>query len=272
MAIVGNIMSSSKRPVALVTGASSGIGADLARALGADGHDLILTARSEAPLAVLASELRDRHRAAVTILPADLSAAGAAADLHRRVLAAGLSVDVLINNAGLGSRGMFHEQDVAVIDAMIMVNMVALTELTRLFVPAMVASRRGRVLNVASTASFQPGPSMAVYCATKAYVRSFSAALSQEVARHGVTVTALCPGPTVTDFGRRAGVEGSAAFKPGLVMSSAAVAIAGYKALKAGKRVSIPGGSNRFGAAVSRFIPYGVMLPLIEKMMTPETA
>ncbi len=165
------MMTSTTRPLAVVTGASSGIGADLARELARDGYDLVLTARTLAPMQALAAEL-DARGASSVILPADLSRPGAAAELASTIEARGLSVDVLVNNAGLGAIGRFDQIDPGRVSEMLQVNVVALTELTRMLLPGMVARRRGRVMLVASTASFQPGPRMAVYFATKAYVLS----------------------------------------------------------------------------------------------------
>lgn len=185
---------------ALITGASSGIGESLARQLAAHGAHLILVARTEDRLHALAAELGARYRVQVHVLPADLNRPGAAAELHAAVQARGLNVDILVNNAGLGGYGEFSAQPSDEIDRMIAVNIGALTGLTRAFLPDMLARGRGRVLNVASTAAFQPGPLMAVYYATKAYVLSFSEAIAEEVAGSGVSVTALCPGPVRTDF------------------------------------------------------------------------
>ncbi|GAA5440743.1 hypothetical protein Dcae01_02263 [Deinococcus caeni] len=185
---------------ALITGASSGIGESLARQLAAHGAHLILVARTEDRLHALAAELGARYRVQVHVLPADLNRPGAAAELHAAVQARGLNVDILVNNAGLGGYGEFSAQPPAEIDRMIAVNIGALTGLTRAFLPDMLARGRGRVLNVASTAAFQPGPLMAVYYATKAYVLSFSEAVAEEVAGSGVFVTALCPGPVQTGF------------------------------------------------------------------------
>ncbi len=259
----------SRRPLALVTGASSGIGADLARELAADGHDLVLVARSQAPLQDLAEELKAVHGVATTTVVADLAKHGAAADLAASIGGQGLVVDVLVNNAGLGAHGLFHELSLARIDEMMAVNMVALTELTRLLLPGMIARKSGLVLQVASTAAYQPGPAMAVYCASKSYVLSLTEAMSEELRGTGVSITALCPGPTRTNFDKVAKIEGSAAFKPGLTMTSVAVAKFGYAALKRGQRVAIPGTNNRIGALMSKFIPRSTLLPMVRKMMTP---
>jgi short-subunit dehydrogenase len=182
-----------------VTGASSGIGADLARELARDGHDLVLTARSVAPMEKLAAELA-AHGAGAVVIPADLSQPGGAAALAGAIETRGSALDVLVNNAGLGAVGRFDQTDPLRISEMIQVNIVALTELTRLLLPGMVARRRGKVMLVASTAAFQPGPRMAVYFATKAYVLSFGEAIAYELKGTGVTVTVLCPGPTATNF------------------------------------------------------------------------
>lgn len=260
-------MSGEKRKLALVTGASGGIGADLARELAGDGHDLILVARTTTALEALATELRGRHGVEVRVLPADLARPGAAADLFAGIGAN--QVDVLVNNAGFGDHGPFHAADPARINGMIALNIAALTALTRLFLPGMVARKRGRVLNVASTAAFQPGPLMAVYCATKAYVLSFSLALGDELRGSGVTVTALCPGATATGFMRVAGMENIALFTmPGMtVMTSAAVARQGYAALKAGRRVIVTGFNNRVSALMGRLLPYGLVLPVARRLL-----
>jgi short-subunit dehydrogenase len=185
-------MKSTPRPLALVTGASSGIGADLARELAKDGHDLILSARRLEPLRMLADELKSVG-ANSSIIAADLSKSGAAAALVREIETQGLTVEVLISNAGLGDNGRFDQSDPLRVSEMLQVNVVALTELTRLLLPPMVARGKGRVMLVASMAGFQPGPQMAVYCASKAYVLSFGEAIAYELRDSGVTVTTLCP-------------------------------------------------------------------------------
>jgi short-subunit dehydrogenase len=260
----------SNRPLALVTGASSGIGADLARELARNGHDLVLTARRAEPMRALADELR-AFGAASVVIASDLSKPDAApvliADLESRALVP----DVLVNNAGLGAGGPFHESDPARVSEMLYVNVVALTELTRLLLPAMVAKRRGRVLLVASTAAFQPGPSMAVYCASKAYVLSFGEAIAYELRGSGVTVTVLCPGPTHTGFTEVAKTGSSALFESPVasVMTSAEVARQGYRAMAAGKRVHITGMMNKLVAASGRFSPHAISLPVTEAILKP---
>ena len=257
-------MTSSTRPLALVTGASSGIGADLARELAKDGHDLVLSARTLAPMQALAAELEAFGGSSV-IIPADLSKSGATAELASAIEARGLSVDVLVNNAGLGGIGRFDQMDMRRISEMLLVNVVALTELTRLLLPAMVARRRGKVLLVASTASFQPGPRMAVYFATKAYVLSLGEALAYELRGTGVTVTTLCPGATATNFFKFAGAN-EIALQP--TMSARAVARIGYRALKSGRRVVITGMLNNILAIGARLAPHSITLPAASALMS----
>jgi short-subunit dehydrogenase len=257
-------MISAARPLALVTGASSGIGADLARELARDGYDLLLTARTVAPMQALATELEARGAHSV-VIPADLSKPGAAAELASAIDARGLNVDVLVNNAGLGAVGRFDQIDPGRTSDMLHVNIVALTELTRLLLPGMIARRRGRVLLVASTASFQPGPRMAVYFATKAYVLSLGEALAYELRATGVTVTTLCPGATATNFFNAAGAN-EIALQP--TMSSAAVARTGYRALRAGRRVVIAGMVNNILALGAKLAPHSITLPAAAALMS----
>jgi hypothetical protein len=255
-------MTGTGRPVALVTGASSGIGAELARELARGGHDLVLTARREAPMQKLAREM-ERIGAAAAVIPADLSRPGAAEALAGTVEAQGLAIDVLVNNAGLGAAGRFDRSDPVRIAEMLNVNIVALTELTRLLLPGMVARRRGRILLVASTAAFLPGPGMAVYFASKAYVLSLGEALAQELRGSGVTVTTLCPGATATEFFK---VAGSAEGRRGM-MSAAAVAQLGWRGLMAGRRVVVAGIANKAQALAARFGPHTVSLPVAAALM-----
>ncbi len=250
----------------LVTGASSGIGADLARVFAREGHDLVLVARSSDRLEALARELREAFGAAARVVPADLSVPGAAGGLRDRLARDGIGIDVLVNNAGFGLRGPFGAIDPARQLEMIQVNLVALTELTRLLVPEMVRRGKGRILNVASTAAFQPGPLMAVYCATKAYVLSFSEALAEELRSSGVTVTCLAPGATETGFGEIAGVAGTRLFRSG-TMTSRAVAETAYAATKRGAALVVPGCRNRILSASVRFVPISTAARVARRLL-----
>jgi len=261
-------MNASPRPLALVTGASSGIGADLARELAKDGHDLVLAARRVEPMNRLADELKGLG-ARTTVIAVDFSRPGAVSALAADLGARGLAIEVLINNAGLGDNAKFHQEEPGRIAEMLQVNVVALTELTRALLPAMVERRRGRVMLVASTAAFQPGPNMAVYCATKAYVLSLGEAIAHELRQTGVSVTVLCPGATETGFSKVANTENIALFKSGMTrrMSSADVARQGYRALKTGRRMLVTGWMNRVMAFSTRLTPRSLVTSLAGAMM-----
>jgi uncharacterized protein len=258
--------SSSNRPIALVTGASSGIGAALARELARHGHDLVLTARRRAPMEALAEELRELG-AAATIVPADLGAPDGAAALAAEL--SGADIEVLVNNAGLGANGRFERIDASRHAQIIQVNILALTELTQALLPAMLARRRGRIVLVASTASFLPCPIMAVYAASKAYVRSFGEALAQELKGSGVTVNVLCPGTTATEFFAVAGSNPSP-LQARRMMSADEVARIGYAGMARGERVTVAGWMNRILAAAATHTPHFLTLPATERMMAPE--
>lgn len=245
----------SKKTV-LITGASGGIGRDFAELFARNGYDLIIVARSADRLQALANDLGDRYATAVVVIAQDLATPTAAHALFDAVTAQGLQVDELVNNAGFADYGEFVKSDLAKQEAMMQLNMGTLTSLTRLFLPQMVARRYGRVLNLASTAAFMPGPLMAVYYATKAYVLSFSEALASELEGTGVTVTVLCPGPTQTDFQARAEMgESKLVQNRDGMMASMAVAEQGFDALQAGKTLTIPGAMNRVQAMMPRFLP-----------------
>lgn len=237
------------KPVALVTGASAGLGAEFARQLSRRGNALVLAARRKDRLDALAAELGNAR--AVEI---DLGREGAAAELVENVAGAGERIELLVNNAGFGLHGRFDKADPARLRQMIDLNCGALTELCRHVLPQMVECRSGAILNVASTAAFQPGPGMAVYFATKAFVLSLSEALHEEVKRYGVKVTALCPGPTRTEFGDVAGFKETRMIGR-LSMDSEPVVRAGLEALDANKAVAITGLLNKAGAHSTRFVP-----------------
>jgi short-subunit dehydrogenase len=260
--------STTPRPLALVTGASRGIGAALARELARHGHDLVLSARSVEPMQDLADELR-RIGAETSVIAADLSTSGAAAQLADELGRRGLSIDVLINNAGLGGLGRFDHIDPARVGEMLQVNIVALTELTRRLLPGMIARGHGRIMLVGSVAGFQPGPGMAVYFASKAYVLSLGEALAHELRGTGVSVTTLCPGATATDFFQVAGARHAViARRLRRMMSADQVARIGYRGLAAGRRVVIAGTTNRLAAVAGRFAPRWVTLPVTERLMS----
>ena len=229
---------------ALITGASSGIGAELARIHASRGGNLVLVARREDRLNQIKAELEKEFHVEVAVIAKDLSDAAAPEEIVREIASRGIEIDCLINNAGFGGHGLFHERAWEKDRSMIQVNVMALTALTRLLLPAMVQRKRGRILNVASTAGFLPGPLQAVYYATKAYVISLSEALANELAGTGVTVTALCPGTTESEFAGQAGVTETRAFKMG-VASAKDVATYGYEAMMKGEVLAVHGATNK---------------------------
>ena len=252
-----------ERERVLITGASSGIGLELARLFAADGYDLVLVARRHEALLALGEDLHTRHGVDVRVLARDLNRSSAPHDIVEMMLADGIHVDVLVNNAGFGARGAFVELEPQRQMDMIQVNVAALTLLTRLFLPGMLARNRGGILNVASTAAFQPGPFMAVYYATKAYVQSFTEAVAEEVAGSALKVTCLSPGPTVTEFAARAGTEGSKLLRRTSSMSALDVALSGYHGWRKGRVLVVPGMTNTFGTWAVRFLPRRVVRKLI---------
>jgi uncharacterized protein len=261
-------MNPAPRPLAVVTGASGGIGAALARELARHGHDLVLAARSLAPMERLAAELRAAG-AGVTAIAADLAQPGAASALAQEVAGRGLAVDVLVNNAGLGAAGRFDRIDPERLGEVLQVNIVALSELTRLLLPGMIARRRGRILLVASVAGFQPGPGMAAYFASKAYVLSLGEALAYELRGTGVGVTTLCPGATATNFFAVAGAQHSLmARRLRRMMPAEEVARRGYRGLAGGRRVVITGAVNRLLAFAGRYAPHRITLPVTDFLMS----
>src|SRR5436309_1415498 len=256
---------------ALVTGASSGIGLELARLLAEEKRDLVLVARRAEKLERLARELSATHRVSARVIAKDLSNRTASREIAEELEREGIAVDVLVNNAGLGIYGRFWETDVERQLEVIQVNLVALTELTGRLLPGMIARGRGRILNLASTAAFQPGPYMAVYYATKAFVLSFSEALAEELRGTGVTATALCPGPTLTEFQEKAGLADTPLFRGPLVLDAATVARVGWEGAKRGKRVVVPGLANRILAAGARYSPRTLATKIARKLQEKRT-
>jgi short-subunit dehydrogenase len=246
---------------ALITGASGGIGLELARLCAAAGNDVVLVARRQGELEDLAGNLTREHRVSARAIAADLADLGAPKAIFEAVGA----VDVLINNAGFGLLGAFAETDWNTEARMIQVNITALAHLTKLYLPGMLVRRRGRILNVASTAAFVPGPFMAMYYASKAMVFSFTLAIAAELEGTGVTATALCPGPTATHFGEVAGNSGSKLFK-GAAMSPAEVAREGFAAMMAGKPEAIAGSRNRWMIWSTRFAPRRMLAGIAKRL------
>ena len=242
------------QPTALITGASSGIGRSLARLFARDGYALVLVARRQAVLEELAAELTAEHGGTVRVMPIDLADPAAALRLHADLQRAGIVVDVLVNNAGFGMQGAFAGLPAERQLQMIHLNVTSLTALTRLLLPSMLERGRGGILNIGSTAAFQPGPFMAVYYATKAYVVSFSEALADELSGSGLRVSCLAPGPTATAFAAEAGAAESRLFQ-GDTMSVEEVARIGYDGWKAGKSLVIAGRRNWWRAFAVRFLP-----------------
>jgi len=256
---------------ALITGASSGIGRALAQQFAAHGYDVVLVARNAAALEDVGRGLPaspsgpDKRRPAVHTIAADLAKTGSAVALVEQLRQGGIQIDVLVNNAGFGLQGEFAELPADQQIEMIQLNVVTLTELTRLLLPGMLQRRTGGVLNVASTAAFQPGPLMSVYYATKAFVLSFTEGIAEEVAGTGVKVTCLCPGPTETAFMDRAGMRGTNLFKGG-TMSVEPVAREGFDGWNSGKVVVIPGFANRRGTLVVRLSPRALVRRVVKRM------
>jgi short-subunit dehydrogenase len=252
------------RATALISGASGGIGLELAKLCAAAGNDVVLLARRKTELEDLSNSLAREHGVAARALAADLSDPGAPQAIFDAIGA----VDILINNAGFGLQGAFAETDWNTEARMIQVNITALAHLTKLYLPGMIAQRRGRILNVASTAAFVPGPFMAMYYASKAMVFSFTLAIAAELEGTGVTATALCPGPTATNFGEVAGISGSKLFK-GAVMSAAEVAREGFSAMMAGKPEVIAGSPNRWMVWGMRFAPRRMLAGIAKRLNSP---
>ncbi len=251
----------------LITGASSGIGKDLAHLFAKDGYDLVLAARSENILQVLATEMENKYAVKAIVIPIDLSKTNAAEDLFTAIQEKNIRIYALVNNAGFGTFGEFAETSLQEETDMILVNVLALTQLTKLFLQEMKAQNEGQILNIASVAAFQPGPLMAVYYATKAYVLSFTEALASELKGTGIAVSALCPGPTQTGFVDRAKLQNSKIFSGELKLaSSEKVASIGYEGLQNGKIIVIPGFTNKVITKSYRFMPRKALAAIVKKI------
>jgi short-subunit dehydrogenase len=252
----------------LVTGASAGIGREIATVAAERGRNLVIVARREDRLLSLAQELTERFRVRVEVIACDLADDGGPVRLHQETVGRKLEVDELVNNAGFGSLGAFHEASANEQLAMLHVNVVALTHLSRLYLPAMLKAGRGRILNLASTAAFQPGPLMAVYYASKAYVLSLSEALSEELRGTGVTVTALCPGVTRTEFQAVSRTEESGLVRLGMA-DARDVAEIGFRAMVTGRAVVVPGLVNRLLAFSVRLSPRALVRRIVRELNRP---
>lgn len=252
---------------ALITGASSGIGLALAKLLAKNGYDLVLVSQNETNLKKAETEIRSSAKGIKTYpISIDLSQESSAEELYRIVTELSVKVDILVNNAGIQVYGNFHEVRLKDIERLMYLNINALVKLTGLFLPDMLARGAGKILNLASTASFQPCPLNAVYCASKGFVLYFSEGIAEELDGTGVTVTALCPGATHTNFARRGNIENTNYFK-GSILSADKVAAAGYKALIKGKRFVIVGTKNKLMAFAVRLTPRKMVTRLGKQLM-----
>lgn len=257
------------KKTALITGASGGLGEEFARLCAQDKMNLVLVARREDALKKIAAELEKEHGVSVTVIAQDLSAPDAVQTIVGILKKGNVSIDVLINNAGFGSFGKFHEADANQQENMIAVNIAALTALTRALLPEMVTRGHGRILNVASIAAFLPGPLMSVYYASKAYVLHFSLAIREELKGAGVTVTCVCPGPTHTGFELHANLGTSKLFKGSNVMKASDVAAKGYAACMKGKPLVTPGILNKLAAFTPRLLPRTLAAIIAKKVQDP---
>lgn len=258
-----------RKQTALITGASAGLGKEFASLFAQDGHDLVLVARSEEKLEALADELSKKHGVAAHVVPADLGKATSTEAIVEATKRLGVQVDFLVNNAGFGSNGPFLELDLAREVEMVEVNITALVKLTHHYARPMKERRFGRIMNIASTAGFQPGPFMATYYATKAFVISFTEALAYELQGSGVTVTCHCPGATRTDFAATAGNEKTKLFQRSGVPEAPEVAAHAYRAMMSGDKLAVHGVLNAIGVTGVRFTPRPLMLSIVAGFNRP---
>lgn len=254
------------RTAALITGASSGIGYALAKVMARHGHNLVLVARNQSKLVQLSDELRQEFKIETQVIPKDLSVPTAAQEVVEEIQRQAIQIGILVNNAGFDVFGNFCETDLAKELQMIQVNLVSLTQLTKYMLAGMCQQRSGRILNLGSTGSFIPSPLNAVYSATKAFVLSFSEAIAEELQGTGVTVTALCPGATRTEFHQRASAENIRLLRFG-VMDAETVAEIGYRAMMAGRRVVVPGLYNQMQLLFARFVPRRIVTKISKAML-----
>ncbi|MBR8839270.1 MAG: SDR family oxidoreductase [Stigonema ocellatum SAG 48.90 = DSM 106950] len=250
----------------LITGASGGIGYEFAKFFADDGYHLVLVDKRGEKLVEIADEFQQQYNISVEIIAQDLSIPRAAEEIFSKLQQASIKIDVLVNNAGFGSYGFFHETDLSTELQMLQLNVVCLTHLTKLFLKDMVNQGSGKILNVASTAAFQPGPLMAVYFATKAYVLSFSEAIANELEGTGVTVTVLCPGATASGFHETSGMSKAKVADDWRLMDSETVAKIGYQGLMANKTVVIPGVKNKILATSAKFANRKLVTKIVRNM------
>ncbi len=249
----------------LITGASSGIGMGLAKLFAADGSDLVLVARREDRLNELAEKLKSEHGIEVHVLPKDLSKKTSPKEIFNHLKKEKIEIDVLVNNAGFGSRGTVSELDTDLQVDMVQVNAAALTHLTSLFLPGIIERGQGGILNVGSLAGFQPGPNLAVYFATKAYVLSFTEALAEEISNPNIKISCFAPGPVKTEFGEKSDLEDSLLFKLSLMDLEPAVK-AGYEGFRKGKTIVIPGLKQQIVPFLNRFTPRLIVRKIAKKL------
>lgn len=251
----------------LVTGATSGIGYELSRRFAQNGYNLVLVARNKAKLEQLAKELSQEFPIKAEIIPKDLAVTQASEEIFAELQSKSIHIDILVNNAGFNEYGLFSETNLHKELELIQVNLISLTCLTKLLLPGMLSKNFGKILNVGSTGSFVPGPLNAVYCATKAYVLSFSEAIDEELRGTGVTVTTLCPGATKTEFAQRAKMEDTKLFQ-GSMMTAKEVSEIGYHALMQGKTIAIPGCANKLTICSLRLSPRKMIRKMVKGMMS----
>lgn len=254
------------KKTALITGASSGIGYECSKIFASNGYDLILVARNEEKLMALKAELEERHGVSAFVIVQDLSQKDAAREIFEQVEKAETDVNVLVNNAGFGDYGGYADADWEKQYDMVQVNILALMQLTKLFLPQMLQRKEGRILNMASMAAFVPGPYMSVYYASKSFVLSFSESLAIELRGSGVTVTAVCPGPTETDFEKVAGSGIRKLFDTTKTAAADKVALFSYRAAMRGKIIAVPGLKNKTGAVGQRFLPKRIVRAIVLKL------
>ena len=257
-----------KNQTVLITGASEGIGHEFCRIFAEKGYDLVIIARNENKLNEMKSHLSENKNIKVHVIVKDLSKPDAAKEIYSIVKAENINIDILINNAGFGIYNNFWETDYEKEQQMYYVNIMALAGLTNLFAKEMMNNGGGKILNVASTAAFQPGPTMAGYYASKAFVLNYSKAINFEMKDKGVQVSTLCPGPTSTEFQKRAKMEDLNLFKKGLTMTGKEVAQIGYNGLMKGKAVIIAGAMNKLSAMMAKHSPDAIILRVVKKLQS----